>query len=484
MRTNQIFIALLPFVLSCSHITQTAQYQTPDLHRRPAAQSPLLAEDTDVVSTSFDLQTRGLDGSSPEDLVGVYSNAKTAPVARLLDLAQTSIEIEIYEMDDPAVRASLRKALNRKPKPVQIRVIKDPNPVGQICDPFASESTPLPDRGGKAAPASQVADCVDQRRLVSEIRASHNGQFVPFAKSELCGQDSSAKPSCFEHGKMILIDDRYALVSTGNFNSSNLCDLDANPGTCNRDYSYITRDPEVVNGLKQIYDMDLKAQRYDLKSILSRGNLPEKITASPYSLDPLVRFLSSAQTSIQIQNQYIRRDSGLVDVLIAKSLKGVQVEIQLADLCNYNSVPDSQAEPDKEMFQKMQAAGIVIRMFDKKHLVQGKQGYLHAKVIVIDGTQAWLGSVNGSDESLNKNREFGIFFNQPQRVAALSRYMKADFDHPESQTWQSSLSCIKVGYMSPDSKVSFDPAQQNEPTATAPKRVRKSRKKNSADLFE
>jgi cardiolipin synthase len=43
--------------------------------------------------------------------------------------------------------------------------------------------------------------------------------------------------------------------------------------------------------------------------------------------------------------------------------------------------------------------------------------YIHAKMFLVDGQRAFVGSVNVSDNSLNNNRELGIIFDQADAVA-------------------------------------------------------------------
>ena len=80
-------------------------------------------------------------------------------------------------------------------------------------------------------------------RYQAEIIAA-GGTYIPFEKSQLCADP--AKP-CFEHGKMVITDRSVAMVSSGNFNSTNLCDLALSPSRCNRDYSIVEHDTAIVD---------------------------------------------------------------------------------------------------------------------------------------------------------------------------------------------------------------------------------------------
>ena len=393
---------------------------------------------------------------------GIYTNSETSTVPELIRAAQKSVDIEIYEMADLQVRAAIRDALKHN---VKVRIIKEPKPIGQKCDPFGTQAT-------------SDTDCSDQRKLVAEVKAK--GSFVPFASDNLCGQKEKTK-NCFEHGKIIIVDDNIALISTGNFNASNLCDIASNPPKCNRDYSVMTHDKIVVETLKEIFEHDLKGQRYDLAAIVKRPHVAERMTVSPFSKEPLLNFLRSAKKKIQIQNQYIRANSDIPEVLLELAKKGVEIEVQLADACSFGHVSEHQAYEMWLEFAALESAGVKVRMFNKAHKIKGKEGYLHAKAIVVDNSKAWIGSVNGSTTSINENREFGVFDSDAHRVASLASDMKKDFEDPTSQTWRDSVACHNVGYQDKDAAKNGSP----RPTETQ-HRFKKSKhhSKESEELME
>jgi phosphatidylserine/phosphatidylglycerophosphate/cardiolipin synthase-like enzyme len=411
-------------------------------HAPPASAS--LSEDQDAKAEessparAAELDVKGQRRLMLANPVGIYNNSDTSTVAELIRLAKSSVDIEIYEMNDPQVRQALRDVMRAK---VRVRVVKEPKPIGESCDPWGTQA--------------DSENCSDQQGLVREIKAS-GGDFVPFRKETLCGRERKGR-TCYQHGKMMIIDrNRFALLSTGNFNSSNLCDLAYRPKACNRDYTYITRDQVVLKALNEIFENDFRGRRYDLAAILSEPGVSERLTVSPYSQEPLVDFIRSAKKRIQLQNQYINPNSGLPEVLIEKAKKGVAVEVQLADVCTYGHVRDKQAYDLYLMFAAMEDAGVKIRMFNKAHKIDGRPGYLHAKAIVIDGERAWVGSVNGSATSLRENREFGIFFTHPQRVKFLAGILGHDFKHEGSQAWRDSLRCRNVSYQSREATLKDD----------------------------
>lgn len=411
------------------------------------------------------LQELGFYRSLKKDILpaGIYSNPDAPAVADFIRSAKKSVDIEIYEIEDRDVRSAIRWALKNGRR---VRLIKDPKTVAQTCNPFFDEK--LAKENPKVyGPASRqnTPPCRDLTELRDEIRSVKGNAFVPFNKQNLCGKKPGSD-KCFQHGKLVIIDNQQALISTGNFNSSSLCNLSVRPPPkkCNRDFSYITNDPEAVAGLLEIFENDLKQQRYDLLAILKRGNLAKKITVSPYSYEPLVEFINSAETSVQIQNQYIRDiDFAAALIDLKKRKPHLKIDVMLSDVCYYGSITETQRYMNNRAFSAFEDVKINTKMFPKTRAIRNRPGYLHSKAIVIDGTRAWIGSVNFSSTSLNENREFGVFFKNPLRVAAFAQFMQADFDDPNNKTWQDSvLKCGEKRKKGAASRVDEDDDDENE----------------------
>jgi phosphatidylserine/phosphatidylglycerophosphate/cardiolipin synthase-like enzyme len=240
---------------------------------------------------------------------------------------------------------------------------------------------------------------------------------------------------------LVVVDSKKALISTGNFNITNLCDLDYSPNVCNRDYSYITDDPEIVSTLQQIVEKDLAGKKYDVDSVVS-ADVSKKITVGPNSLKPLISFLQTAKKSIQIENQYLKEPT-INSTLIAAAKKGIEVQVLVASACSFGRPRAGEASRITAIYTEFDEAGITTRMFTKNNKVNGKPGYMHAKAIVIDGKKAWVGSVNGSTQGTTMNREFGIFFDDPSEIKKIVSTIDKDFSDSNVETWQESLECAE-----------------------------------------
>ena len=352
-----------------------------------------------------------------------YENASSNnALLNLLNHSKKSIDIEIYEMKDPSVHAAIRSALDRG---LQVRIVQEPLTAAPSCRIFEVPS------------ASDTAECTESKALVKDVRAK-GGTYVPFNLATLCGTPGT---KCFEHGKMVISDKQFVFLSTGNFNSSNLCNKVGNPEKCNRDYSVLSWDAGTVSTLQQIFELDIVGKTYDLSSIL-QNPAARKITVSPYSLAPLVQFIRSAKTMVQIENQYLK-DQRLNDALIEVAKRGVKVYVMVASVCSFGKPKPTDIAQWTNTFTAFDQAGIQSRAFTKSIKVGGIFGYLHAKALLIDSKVAWVGSVNGSVMSTSNNREFGIFLEDETEALKLGAFLKSDFLEPGAETWQQSVTCEK-----------------------------------------
>lgn len=354
---------------------------------------------------------------------GFHENASYSPLIDLLNSAVRSIDIEIYDMDDPKVLEALVLAQARG---VRLHIVQEPTPMGGKCHVF------------KAVREREDDNCRFRKNLVFEVRAN-GGIYAPFNK-DLCGVEGK---SCFQHGKMVIIDGHTAMLSTGNFNSTNLCNVEAGPEICNRDYSYVTEDQEVVDTLENIFEHDLYGEPYDLSSLLSPG-VSERLTVSPIGLGRIIDFIASAKFRIQIQNQYLREPT-VNEALIVAAQKGVDVQVTVASLCHFERPKPTAAQRANQIYSAFADAGITTRFFTREILVGGMPGYLHTKAIVVDNARAWVGSMNGSNEAATMNREYGIIFDSPHDVRKLSQLMDADHFNEGTESLHESLACLKDG---------------------------------------
>lgn len=354
---------------------------------------------------------------------GVYDHAEDgSPVLRMIESAQASIDIEIYEINDPTVRRALVNAAQRG---VPTRIVIEPAPVG-VCNVFTKEPS-----------EDETKTCTNRRAVLDEL-TSAGVKIVPFNK-QLCGGGIT---NCYQHGKLLLVDRKAAMISTGNFNSSSFCNEEGNPSKCNRDYSVVTRDSDVVMALHNIFERDFAGKPYDIDKLLTPG-VKAKLTVSPVAEPDLIGLINSAQRSLQIQAQYLKEPE-LNQAIQQAAQRGVKVEATMASTCAFSRYPKESAKANlQSIYNPMLEAGVDMRFFTEENLIKGKRAYMHAKVFLADDSAVWIGSINGSPRSTESNREFGLILRRADWIAKVKQIVTRDMQSAGNEDLANNLNCVK-----------------------------------------
>lgn len=352
---------------------------------------------------------------------GIYNNPAESPIFAMIEGARKTIDIEIYEIGDPDVRKALIDATHRD---VKVQIVIEPKPVGVSCDVTASNG-------------QEDETCKVRRDALRELTDA-DITVKPFSK-ELCGVPGK---QCFQHGKLLIADGEKAMVSTGNFNSSSLCNAAANPSKCNRDFSIVVTDAPSVKALHKVFKEDFEGKAYDLPKILTPA-VRKNVTVSPHALPDIVKFIKRAKTSVAVQAQYLKEPETNA-ALVAAAKSGVKVEVTLASLCSFTTRLNDKSQANlRETYQPFVDAGIDLKFFTKLNEVEGRPGYMHSKLIIIDDEELWVGSINGSTTSFLQNREFGVFSSQKAAVSKANRIFEQDHESEHNETLEKNLLCEK-----------------------------------------
>jgi len=197
----------------------------------------------------------------------------------------------------------------------------------------------------------------------------------------------------FTHIKTFIIDERVAIIMNLNLTRSSF--------TRNREFAAITTREEEVKQALAIFDADWNRAEDppDGPLVVSPGSSREEIEA----------LLASATESLDIYAEVVR-DSRIVSLLSAAEDRGVDVRIIL---------PPDDDENDREILFGLMDDGVEVRT------VPGL--YIHAKLIIVDGEKAFVGSQNFTATSLDLNRELGIILTDPVNVGRLISVFESDF---------------------------------------------------------
>jgi phosphatidylserine/phosphatidylglycerophosphate/cardiolipin synthase-like enzyme len=279
------------------------------------------------------------------------------------------------------------------------------------------------------------------------------GQFV----TPSAGPPSSANPTQgfrITHEKSFVVDNGTP-QATAYIMTLNL----TNPFNITRDYAVSTTDPNVIADFETVFQMDLANANANPQT----ANSPQSF-ASPYTVLSGNNVASPGNSVAQIHNlirsakhTIITTTEGLggpipsgdqnsgattvVNDLIAMAGQGVSVQV-IAPLCDENANPAYSVPA----LQALNAGGAEARAMpsnSSEHPSSATIPYMHGKMIVVDGTTAYLGSVNLSEDSEMNAREFGIILSDAATIQMLQGLFTSDWANasPETAGNFPSLSC-------------------------------------------
>lgn len=191
------------------------------------------------------------------------------------------------------------------------------------------------------------------------------------------------------HEKAIIIDGREVCILNQNLTTAAF--------TKNREYDVCDDNGEDVTEAKNIFTADWERKDYTPTAtnlIVSPNNSRGKLTT----------LINSAQKSIDLEIEVLQ-DTKLVELLTEKA-KTIPVRII--------------TPPPEKIAGNKKVAGAAVKTLSSP--------YAHAKLLLVDGQRAYAGSVNFSQQSLDRNRELGILISQPDIIERLKQAFETDFE--------------------------------------------------------
>ncbi len=291
--------------------------------------------------------------------------AGIAPFMALVRSASRSIDLVMYELEDPAVFAVLADASRRG---VAVRVI-------------------LNGRFYSSPGASFVRGNPNEMAYAALVRA---GIPVRWASPGFT----------YTHEKAMAVDGARLLVMSFN--------LVPKYYPTGRDFGVIDGDLADVAAMEEAFAADWSAAAGGDPAAAPPGNA---LVWSPGSRGALVAMIAAASRTLEVYNEEMA-DEAVTDALAAAARRGVAVRIVMTWAAEW--VP---------AWRKLAAAGAKVRTYPDA--ANGR--YIHAKMIAADGARAFVGSENFSATSLEENRELGVMLADLRALAVLRAAFEEDW---------------------------------------------------------
>ncbi|HYM65136.1 MAG TPA: phospholipase D-like domain-containing protein [Candidatus Sulfotelmatobacter sp.] len=197
------------------------------------------------------------------------------------------------------------------------------------------------------------------------------------------------------HEKTIVIDKNRAFILNQNLTASSF--------TKNREYDVYDINQEDVAEIRNVFISDWERKNFTP----TKTNL----IISPINSRPILTgLIEKAYKELDLEIEDIN-DEQIVSQLCNKSEK-INIKIIIPTL--------SQVSSNKDSINKLLSCGVYIKTVSSP--------YIHAKLILVDNIKAYIGSVNLSTQSMDKNREVGIILSQADSLKTLLQTFNSDWN--------------------------------------------------------
>jgi len=304
-----------------------------------------------------------------------------------LNKAQHSIDLVIYELYDKDIQDVLA---TKQQAGIAVRV---------ILNDFIGEAK-------KYGYPNQASE-----KLETEAIAFLKGAGIQYKTSSVAFRNT--------HQKTFIIDaaDGNTIYSTTEaiIMSFNLVEEKSeNYFTNTRDFAIITTDSQQVNDVQAVFSEDWNYNCPNNTNITRPLSSSSPLVVSPVnSRSVLAELINNAEISIEMYMEELV-DHSIVSILAAK-----------ASTCNVRVLAAQEISSNSNSMKIINATNN-----GKMILVDSAQSpkiYLHAKMLLLDGKQAYVGSENASEASLDENREMGIITQDLQIISQLQTTFNKDW---------------------------------------------------------
>jgi cardiolipin synthase len=284
--------------------------------------------------------------------------------------AKKSVEVEVYELTDADIISAL---IAKSKEGVSVRVIL--NPKG----------------AGKNAVATNAP-------AVAQLEAA--GVPVEYSQTKVAGGTYDPTHFQFDHAKIVVADAgdpaQVALITTINF-SPGYVGVVVN-GSVSLNFGVVDTDAGDITYLAKMFDCDWT------KTQVSPPDGTDLVISPINARATLLAEINGAKKTIHLFNQELG-DKQIIQALV--DALGRKVEVK--GLVSFNLTYAANVKP-------ILAAGGQILALPAAPL------YEHAKAAVFDGDLVYVGSVNYTKTSMDKNREVGIELKDPAIASQLEGY--------------------------------------------------------------
>ncbi|MGL6236221.1 MAG: phospholipase D-like domain-containing protein [Segniliparus sp.] len=317
----------------------------------------------------LDAQAAGSDLTlyveGPKQPDGVNHDQNFQKVVDLIDSAQKSVDMTMYHLDDQNMEDAMVHAAQRG---VNVRVVLDTR--------------------GETKKNQAAYDYL-----------TANGVHVMWDSANTSADPDTANKLAYYHQKTVTVDGETSAMMSGNAVAADY--------KTTRDFVVMDTNKNDVAAIQDVFNHDF-AGTGDKKYTPPTG---DNLTWSPTTAKGnTIALIDGAKHTLNIENEEMASPD-VVDHLVQAAQRGVDVHVTMTNNPSYYANLD-----------KLTEAGVQVDLYGRS-----SAPYVHAKDIVADGSTAYVGSINFSENSMTNNRELGIITSDPGVVSGINTTDDSDF---------------------------------------------------------
>ncbi len=237
-------------------------------------------------------------------------------------------------------------------------------------------------------------------RVMLEQRPYGNGPGNQAAFQTLQGSGVEVRWSsprfALTHEKSLVVDGGRALIMTANLTHSAF--------TRNREYGVLTADAGETTEVAGLFQSDWQRTSY----IPTNPNL---VVSPDNARQRLTQLVAGAREALEGESEETQ-DRDLAEAIATLARRGARVRYLTTE-------PKPQADPNLPGMNALASGGVQVRTL--------AEPYMHAKMLLADGQRAYVGSINISTASLDRNRELGILTSTQSIIARIRATFERDW---------------------------------------------------------
>jgi phosphatidylserine/phosphatidylglycerophosphate/cardiolipin synthase-like enzyme len=249
-------------------------------------------------------------------------------------------------------------------------------------------------------------------RVMLDRSSLKNGRFrKSFQRLENRGVEVKPSPLAYSitHQKSMTIGQSTAFITAINLTKN---------ADVTRDFGLVVHDPAVIAEVIKVFDSDWMNTENPAR--VTPALTESHLLWSPVnSQERLVSLIDSARSSVLVTVENLG-DRKIQGALARTAKRGIPVRL-IVPMCDKNKNPLFNYPHVAELSKAGVSSRVMPYPEDPKH------PYMHSKMIVVDGTRGYVGSVNFSFNSTSAARELGILFSEREPLARIAAEFEKDW---------------------------------------------------------